>query len=76
MSNPFEVRLEVLKMAKDYMDKQYEVNTEFARKAMEQWKESGKDVQEFLTEITPKQYQPQELLEKAKEMYAFVSERK
>ena len=38
----------------------------------EQWKETGKDAQEFLAEYTPKMYQPQEVGE-TQELYEYIS---
>ena len=47
--NPFEIRSEMLQLAKDYMDQQYHMNREFAEKmfeagkvTMEQWQEANK----------------------------------
>lgn len=69
--NPFEIRSEMLQLAKDYMDQQYHMNREFAEKmyeagkvTMEQWQEANK------------MYSMEELMTKAKEMYSFVSEKK
>ena len=75
-SNPFSIRLQTLQMAKDYLDKQYEVNVEFAKQAMEMWKEQGKDVQEYLTEVMPKMYDPKEIKQRAEELYEFISTKK
>ena len=41
--------------------------------ALEQWKEAGKDAQEFLAEYTPKMYQPQEVVAKTQELYEYIS---
>ena len=32
--NPFEIRDQLLEISKSYLDKQFEINTEFARKAL------------------------------------------
>lgn len=70
--NPFEIRSEMLQLAKDYMDQQYHMNREFAEKmfevgkmnmGMEQWEEANK------------MYSMEELMEKAKELYSFVSKK-
>jgi len=63
--NPFEIRSDVLAMAKDYMDKQNELNMAF----FNQMVEAGKKT----IEECPKMYTMEELQEKAKEMYSFVS---
>lgn len=64
--NPFEIRTEVLAMAKDYMDKQYQLNLEMAQKMNEAVAESYS---------APTMYTTEELMEKAKEFYSFVSKK-
>jgi len=63
--NPFEIRTEVLAMAKDYMDKQYALNLEMAQKANEALGQFN----------VPVMYTTEELMEKAKEFYSFVSKK-
>ena len=63
--NPFEIRSDVLAMAKDYMDKQYALNLELSKKMIEAGQKAMEDL--------PTMYTMDELLEKAKEMYSFVS---
>ena len=68
--NPFEIRAEILEMAKDYMDKQTQMNIEFATKMFEAGQKSA---DELKTAMTP--YSMDDLMEKAKEMYSFVSKK-
>jgi len=68
--NPFEIRTEMLQLAKDYMDQQYHMNVAFAEKALETGRKSIEDVQEMY-----KMYSMEDLMEKAKEMYSFVSKK-
>jgi hypothetical protein len=63
--NPFEIRTDILAMAKEYMDKQQEINTALFQQAVEIGQQSMKDV--------PVMYTVEELTQKAKEMYDFVS---
>ena len=65
--NPFEIRADVLAMAKDYMDKQVELNTALFQQMMEAGKKTIEDC--------PTMYTMEELQEKAKEMYSFVSQK-
>lgn len=65
--NPFEIRSEVLGMAKDYLDKQYAMNVEFTKKLFEQGKKTAEEMQAALTPYTM-----DELTKKATEMYAFI----
>ena len=69
--NPFEIRSEMLQLAKEYMDQQIKINMDFAEKA---YKEGTKTLQELQAET--KMYSMDDLMEKAKEMYNFVSEKK
>lgn len=63
--NPFEIRSDILAMAKDYMDKQSELNMALFNQMVEAGKKS--------IEECPKMYSMEDLQEKAKEMYNFVS---
>ena len=66
--NPFEIRSEMLAMAKDYLDQQYHMNLEFTQKMFEQGKKTSEEMQSALT-----MYSTQELMDKAKELYSFVA---
>ena len=66
--NPFEIRAEMLALAKDYMDQQYKMNVQLAEKLTEQGQKTLQELQE-----TYKMYSTEELMAKAKEMYSFVS---
>lgn len=69
--NPFEIRAEMLQLAKDYMDQQYQMNVQFAEKALAEGKKTFEEYQETIT----KMYSMDELMVKAKEMYSFVSDK-
>jgi ABC-type transporter lipoprotein component MlaA len=68
--NPFEIRAEMLQLAKEYMDQQYHMNVQFAEKMMDQGKKTAEEMKEHY-----KMYSMDELMEKAKEMYSFVSKK-
>jgi Tfp pilus assembly protein PilF len=68
--NPFEIRSEMLQLAKDYMDQQYHMNVQFAEKMLDQGKMQVEEFQKIA-----EMYSVEELMEKAKEMYSFVSKR-
>lgn len=69
--NPFEIRADMLKLAKDYMDQQYNMNVQLMNDMYEQGKKNYEEVQEAY-----KMYSMEDLMNKAKEMYSFVSEKK
>jgi len=66
--NPFEIRAEMLHLAKDYMDTQQQMNIQFANDMYEQGKKNMQEVQEAY-----KMYSMDDVINKAKEMYSFVS---
>ena len=61
--NPFEIRAEMLQLAKDYMDTQHQLNIQLMNDMFEQGRKTYEDVQEAY-----KMYSMDELMEKAKEM--------
>ena len=66
--NPFEIRAEMLQLAKDYMDQQYHMNIQL----MQELFTAGRVQMEELKNAS-KLYSSEELLAKAKEFYGFVS---
>jgi transcriptional regulator len=70
--NPFEIRADVLEMAKDYMDKQVQLNVQYWEKMMEIGKATI-DEAKAANVYTP--YSMEELMKKAQEMYSFVSKK-
>ena len=71
--NPFEIRAEMVQLAKDYMDQQYQLNWSMAQQAMENLNKHSKDYAEQVKELMPKPYTMGELIDKATELYSFVS---
>ena len=59
--NPFEIRTDLLSMAKDYLDKQQELAWEFQKQAIERLNENTTDVVKFLEKNQPKTYSMNEL---------------
>ena len=68
--NPFELRAEMLQLAKEYMDQQYHMNVQFAENMVAQGKKTVEDIQD-----TYKMYSMEDLMAKAKEMYGFVTKK-
>jgi hypothetical protein len=69
--NPFEIRAEMLQLAKEYMDQQYHMNVQFAEKMIKEGRKTideSKDVYEM--------YSIKDMMDKAKEMYSFVTDKK
>ena len=74
--NPFEIRLETLKMAKEMADQQFQLQMDFMHRMMDQSSEEGKSIRNAFKEYVPNMYQPEEVIKKANELYAYVSEKK
>lgn len=68
--NPFEIRSDMLQLAKEYMDQQYHMNISFAEKMFDAGKKSAEEMQ-----AEYKMYSMEDLMAKAKEMYSFVSDK-
>ena len=68
--NPFEIRAEMLQMAKDYMDQQYKMNIQLATDMYDQGQKSMVELQDAY-----KMYSVEDMMAKAKEMYSFVSKK-
>ena len=68
--NPFEIRADIMAMAKDYLDKQTALNVQYWEKM---YSISSLSLEEMKTAYTP--YTMEELVAKAQEMYSFVSKK-
>lgn len=68
--NPFEIRAEMISLAKEYLDQVTALNIDTATKMME----AGKIQVEEFKEAT-KMYSMEDLMSKAQEMYSFVSKK-
>ena len=68
--NPFEIRAEMLHMAKDYMDQAWHVNVDFSRQLFEQGKKTAEEMTKAL-----EPYPMKDLMAKAQEFYGFVSKK-
>ena len=77
--NGFEIRLEVMKMAKEMLDHQYAESSNVYWTAIntmaENWNKSVEELVEQTKAVKPVMYTPQEIVEKAQELYSFVSKK-
>ena len=72
--NPFEIRAEMLQLAKEYMDQQHQMNIQFYENMIAEGKKVREDIEDQLHEAY-KMYSMDDLMAKAKEMYTFVSKK-
>lgn len=68
--NPFELRADILQLAKDYMDQQMHLNIQYWEKMVQAGNASIVDMQKAYTA-----YSMEDLMKKAQEMYSFVSKK-
>lgn len=76
MTNPYQIRYDVLSMAKEMMDKQYDMQMEVAQKAMDLYKDNAEEALEAWNKYIPKAITPDEIKAQAEKLYEFVSEKK
>jgi hypothetical protein len=77
---PYELRFDTLSMAKDMLDRQYDIAVDAYSMHLDNIKDAAEKgvygLAEFFKENTPKMYQPEEIIKIATELYKFVSEKK
>jgi len=74
--NPFEIRAQLIEQAADYLKRQHEINTEFAKKTFDQLVTQGQKVQADYKEYAPKMYSFEDVLKEAEKLYGFVKNAK
>jgi adenosine deaminase len=72
--NPFEIRFDILAMAKEMLDKQYDMAQENYQTMLKQTKDSAKTMED-MNKYIPNMYQPQEVMAKAEELYKFITKK-
>jgi ferredoxin-NADP reductase len=73
MSNPYQIRTDVMSMAKEMLDKAYDTQMTLAYAVMNQYKENSEQALDAWDRYVPKMYTPEELKEQAEKLYEFVS---
>jgi len=73
---PFEIRTQLLEMAKEYLEKQYAVNTEFAKRAYDELVAQNQSTVDAWKNVAPKMYTLEDVLKEAAKLYGFVSNAK
>ena len=76
MSNPYQIRTDILAMAKEMLDKQYDMQMMMAHQAMDLYKENAEQALEAYQRYVPKAITPEEIKSQAEKLYEFVSEKK
>ena len=71
--NPFELRFDTLQVARDMLDREYDTAQTKLFEMLEHAKVQQKDLDEVFARYTPKMYSPQDIMEKAEQLYKFVT---
>ena len=72
---PYEIRFDLLKMAKDLLDRQYEQSVAIAWQALEKGMETNKTLYKDLEKYVPKMFTPEEIIEQAERLQEFVNKK-
>ena len=72
---PYEIRLEVLQMAKDHLDATIKMQTEFATRMFEVLKDANKMTIEEFSKYVPQMYSVDDITKKAQELYSFIQKK-
>ena len=82
--NPYEIRFDLLNMAKDMLDRQYEQASNMAWSAFEKAAEQNKDVYKEMGGISwyiemekyvPKMFTPDEIITQAEKLQSFINKK-
>lgn len=77
--NPFEVRLEVLEMARTFLDRQYDDQSNawwtMVNTYSEQYNENLEKAMEMVMDKKPVMFTPADVIKKAEELYTFVTKK-
>ena len=73
--NAYEIRLETLRMAKEMADSKYCLQQDIMYRMIDQAMEKREDIQRAIDNHRPPMYQPRDIIEKANELYQYVSEK-
>ena len=73
---PFEIRADLLKLAQDHLEAQYDANLAFATDIFYKLVKEGTATAETFKQFVPTFPTTTEILEKAKEFYSFVQDKK
>ena len=74
--NPFEIRAELIAQAADFLKRQHEINTEFAKKTFDQLVSQGQKVQSDYKAYMPQMYTFEDVVAQAEKLYGFVKNAK
>lgn len=74
--NPYEIRFDLLSMAKDMLDRQYEQASIMAWEAMNKAMETNRDLYKDVGKYLPKMFTPEEIVAQAEKLQSFITDKK
>ncbi len=73
--NPYEIRFDLLTMAKDMLDRQYEQTTAMAWETMNKAMESNTTLYKEVEKYVPKMFTPEEVIAQAEKLQSFINKK-
>jgi len=73
--NPYEIRFDLLKMAKEMLDRQYEQASTMAWETMTKAMETNKDLYKDVEKYVPKMFTPEEIIDQAERLQQFINKK-
>ena len=75
MSNPYQIRTDLLSMSKEMLDKAYDTQMQLANAVVDQYKDNAELALDAWKRYIPKMYTPEELKTQAEKLYEFVQDK-
>ena len=72
---PYEIRFDLLKMAKDLLDRQYDQACSMAWSQLEKGMETNETLYKDVEKYVPKMFTPEEIVEQAERLQGFVNKK-
>jgi len=72
---PFEIRFDLLTMAKEMLDRQYEQASQMAWSSLEKASEKNVELYKDFEKYIPKMYTPEEITAQAEKLQSFVNKK-
>ena len=73
--NPYEIRFDLLTMAKDLLDRQYEQTSNMAWEAFNKAMESNRELYKDVEKYVPKMFTPEEVIAQAEKLQSFINKK-
>ena len=73
--NPYEIRFDLLSMAKEILDRQYEQSSTMAWEAMNKAMETNRDLYKDVEKYVPKMFTPEEIIAQAEKLQTFINKK-